>query len=819
MKAHLLLVVLLFTAFGSSAQTKHNRSFMGCHHVRQFEAFDGAKKLNRKQQKALQTSIQRSDTIDIQHYDIHLDVTDYTGQYINGFTTITYSALEPDRESIILDLFELQVDSVLDGSGEQLAYNYDEEFLQVYFPESPVVGEANEMTVYYQGNPHQDPFWGGFYFQSDYIYNLGIGLTTVPPNFGKVWYPCFDIFTERAAYTYHITSANGMRASCQGDLIDEIFHEGDTLTRVYDFTQEIPTYLSAIAVADYVSTDFVHEGVYGEVPVRLTSKPQHQNAMNNVFQEVGFAIDACEYWYGPSPFSRVGYVLTTDGALEIPTNIAYPQFMLNQSLVDNGGLISHELGHYWWGDVITMIEHNDMWLKEGPAEYSSFLFVEFKDGPETFVEFIKDNQLFVLEQCHVQDNGFHPMSPMPDEEIYGRTTYQKGASVMHNLRAYMGDDLFRQGMMAMQENMPWSNMDSGMFRDSLELYTGLDLHDFFDDQVFSPGFSVFVIDSTQTVNNGGSFDHTLYLQQKLRECPQFYDNVPLEVTAYDANWQKHNFMVNASGQSDVVNITTDFMPVMVALNTNGKLNQARLDTDHTFDGTTGLLNHPWVDFRIGCNEINEGDSALVRIEHVWAAPDNDDLADYVDEISSTHYWRVDGDLPEGIELDGRLMYSGSDPDSDLDYDLVGFNENNIMLVWRPGAGHPWIKYTHYELQAGNTSNGAGAFMIEPLYPGEYAFANGDPDVAVAELNSAKALDAWPIPANEQLTIQWEASDAASLELMDSKGRLVEQLPLDAVSGQHTLSLDALAAGQYTLVLRNSAGRAIAHQQVIRSAAP
>ena len=48
---------------------------------------------------------------------------------------------------------------------------------------------------------------------SDYIYTLGIGLTTIPPNFGKVWYPCFDNFVERATYTYHVTSAAG-KAYC-----------------------------------------------------------------------------------------------------------------------------------------------------------------------------------------------------------------------------------------------------------------------------------------------------------------------------------------------------------------------------------------------------------------------------------------------------------------------------------------------------------------------------------------------------------------------------------------------------------------------------
>jgi len=75
---------------------------------------------------------------------------------------------------------------------------------------------------------------GWVYFESNYIYNLGIGLSTVPPNFGKVWYPCFDIFLERATYTYHVTAANGMVPSCQGDMTEEILLDGDTIRRTFE---------------------------------------------------------------------------------------------------------------------------------------------------------------------------------------------------------------------------------------------------------------------------------------------------------------------------------------------------------------------------------------------------------------------------------------------------------------------------------------------------------------------------------------------------------------------------------------------------------
>lgn len=783
------------------------KDYDGCHFFRNMQKMPRAKKLTAEQQKQLQNSILRSDTIDITHYEIDIDVTAYSSQSISAATTITYQAIEPNVESILLDLFELEVDSVTQN-GAPLTYNYDGETLQVYFPDSPEVGVESDLTVYYHGQPHADPFWGGFYFASNYIYNLGIGLTTVPPNFGKVWYPCFDTFLERATYTYHVTSAGGRVAACQGDLFDEVNLGGDTLRRSFHLATPIPSYLSAIAVSNYESTDYIHEGAFGDVDVRLTAKPEHLNGMMDTFQELGLAIDALEYWWGPMIWNRVGYVYTTAGALEIPTNIAYPQFMINESLNSNGRLIAHELGHYWWGDVVTMIEHNDMWIKEGPAEYSAHLFFEWRDGREGFINTVKDNHLFVLEEAHVQDDDFHVMSPMPDEYIYGRTTYNKGASVMHNLRAYLGDELFRQGMQAIQTNMPFTNMDAAIFRDAMSEYTGYDLTDFWDDQIFSPGFSTFVIDSLQTTSAGNGYTTTLHLQQKLRACPQFYSNVPLEVTAMDANWEKHNFMVMADGQYSTVSIDTDFEPLFVSLNSNGLLNQARMDYEMVVNSTGSNQLRPFVDIRTGTAAINEGDSAFVRLEHQWAAPDDHDKADYIDELSPIHFWTVDGIWPEGLQLTARMSYRGIQT-YDLDYDLYNTEETNFMLVWRPDASQPWVIHPDYEWQSGNLFNGTGQVVINHFMKGQYAFANGDVAAAIAEQGEGvETLEAWPVPARNELNLAWSPKAGAfEVCVFDLTGRMQMRT---TVQGQEQVRLDlsGLSSAWYRAVMLDREGKVL-----------
>ena len=754
----------------------------------------------------IDASILRSDTIDILHYDIHLDVTDETNNFIEGWTTVRFTPLMEDVESITLDLFELNIDSIV-GENGPLEYSYDDECLIVQFDEIPELEDILEIDVYYNGNPHQDPGWGGFYFEQGYVYNLGIGLTSVPPNFGKVWYPCFDTFIERAEYGFHITSANGKRAHCQGTLMEEIELEGDTVYRHWELTQRIPTYITAIAVADYAVYEYDHEGLEADIPVTLTSKPFHQSAMQTAFSELGYAIDAFEYWFGPYPFDRVGYVLTTDGAMEHPTNIAYPQSMMDASLAANGGLMAHELGHCWWGDMVTLAEHNHMWMKEGPAEYSSHLFIEWKDGEEAFIEEVKNNQLFVLENAHYDDNGFHPMSPMPDSEIYGRHTYYKGASVMHNLRGYMGDELFRQAMTGIQETYPYTSWYPDDFKNALEEQSGdmVDLDPFFDDQIYQPGFSTFVADSTITTENGGTYTNVVYLQQKLREADNYYTDVPLNVSFVDESWERHNFQVTASGEYTEVTIETDFEPLFTITNGGYKLNQCRLDyTAHLYAENNFNQQLPFVDFRL-MKTTDASDSALVRVEHVWAAPD-DNPGEGVFDIGNRHYWRVDGVFPDEYLFEARITYDGVD-EYDLDYDLVNVTEEELVLIYRPDPSHTWEVYPDYTWYAGGMTSATGTIAIDILLPGEYALANGDRSVSVNETpepDEDNGFAVYPNPARIQMNMVGNLSRAQRVNVMvaDQTGRTVIEETHALPEGEYRLDIDVdpIPQGWYVISL-------------------
>ena len=143
-------------------------------------------------------SISRSDTFDIVHYALDLDLTNYGLQQMQARALIEVSVIESGAEEIWFDLLSLTVDSVnIDGASSGFVHENG----RLIVPSPNAVfqsGDAHEIEVFYGGHPEQDPSWGGVYFTAGYIYHMGIGLTSIPPNYGKVWHPCFDNFVERA---------------------------------------------------------------------------------------------------------------------------------------------------------------------------------------------------------------------------------------------------------------------------------------------------------------------------------------------------------------------------------------------------------------------------------------------------------------------------------------------------------------------------------------------------------------------------------------------------------------------------------------------
>ena len=80
------------------------------------------------------------------------------------------------------------------------------------------------------------------------------------------------------------------------------------------------------------------------------------------------------------------------------------------------------------------------------------------------------------------------MFPMALDLTYSSTVYEKGASVAHALRGYLGDDVFFPAITEFLAQNAYQSVSSYDFRDFLTNYTGIDMTGFFQDWVFTGGF-------------------------------------------------------------------------------------------------------------------------------------------------------------------------------------------------------------------------------------------------------------------------------------------------------------------------------------------
>ncbi len=748
----------------------------------------------------------RSDSIDIINYSIHLDFTNFIGKRIKGFCTVRFAPKINGVDYINLDIEQLVVDSV-QWNGNNLAFNRVGTLLNIPLPTALNTTDTTEVTVFYQGLPPTDASgFGGFHFENVYAYNLGVGFSADPHNYGRAWYPCFDNFVERATYDFHIISHGGRKGFCNGILTNEINLGGDTLMRSWEMNDPIPSYLACVAVSSYETVHMNHSGLNGNIPISLVALANDTTNLKNSFINLGEAIDAFEYWYGPHQWDKIGYVLTTVGAMEHPTCIAYPASIANGNLTYED-IMAHELGHHWWGNLATCQTAEDMWINEGMASFSEHLFLEWAYDRATYIEEVKNNHSNVMQYAHIEDEQYWAVSGIPHNLTYGTHVYDKGAVVGHSLRGYLGDTMFRTACQSIMNDFKFKDISSADMRDHITNVTGIDMNPFFDDWIFSPGFSHFAIDSFQTVFNGTDYEVTLFVRQRLKGATNFHTNVPFELSMVSADRTFHRTMIEASGELTTINVNCPFEPVMSFLNENNLINQARLDDlIEITDPLSKTLR--FGKMQIFVNEVP--DTTLFRAAHHWVAPDTIRNNPNNLRISNYHHWTIDGIIPEGFKATARFYFDGRTAigggNGYLDTDLVSVREDSIYLLYKANHAEDWAIYPHYTRNhLGSAFNRYGAMILDTIMLGHYAFANGGMLTGISEVTKEPEFQVFPNPTHDYLQVKATSytNEPLQIQLTDLSGKAVLKKMIPLNESQFQLDVSNFSNGIYFLSVWSS----------------
>lgn len=742
------------------------------------------------------------DNTDVLHYDINITDLDFPNDAIQAHTSMNVTVHEAASE-ISLHLLHLTVDSVLSGS-EHLNFTHNDTILDIELGENLNPGINMNITIYYHGNPVTDPSgWGGFYFQNNYAFNLGVGFEDIPHNYGRVWFPCVDNFTDRATYQFHITTETDKKAVCNG-LLDSIQTQvnGDdtTLIHHWNMTDAIPTYLASMAVGAYDVIEYDYQGIERDIPVQLYVYEGNTSYANGSFQNLDTILSHFENYFGPYPWQRVGYVAIpfNSGAMEHATNIAIGNAFINGS-TSYEGLIAHELSHSWFGDYITCRNAEEMWINEGWATYAETLHVEFMQDENSAKNYRRSSHKSVLLKAHIDDGDFYPLNDVPQDVTYGTTSYEKGADIVHSLRAYLGDDFF-PAVQYMLEQKALDDISSEEMRDILSDYTGTDMTEFFNSWVFDTGFPHYKIDSFNVINTGSNYDVEVFVHQQGYARENLYDDNRVDICFMDDDYTIVEKRMEFDGEYGSHTFTLNFNPELVMMDYYERWSDARISLAKTLN-STGYSYFDDAIFRTQVQSLE--DSAFLRVTHNWVGPDEMKEPQPGLVLADHRYWKIESNMPDGFSFDGIFNFSNSETGAlpNLDTHFITNSLDSLRIVYRADAHDDW-----QVLENQTISTIQKKIDVEDIQPGEYSLAIYDWEAWEANVPDSenKRFSVYPNPSHGTVNIQADYNFNGDVAIINSTGQILHRENMHP--GQNSLTWKSeQPTGLFFVVFSNDDG--------------
>lgn len=370
---------------------------------------------------------------DVSSYDITLNIDPVSG-VIEGSVVIEAEALQA-LESFSLDFAGLEIGTVTVG-GVEAEYRRDGQELIVSCPDPLTAGEGFSTEISYSGIPVALEDTGslsvGWQKVGDVIYTLD------EPQGAATWFPANDHPSDKATYTFRLTVPVPYVAVANGVLVDTEVQGADQIF-TWEMRQPLASYLAAVSVGGFV----VEESVAPNgVPIRDYFAVDLAEQGKVAFARTGEVLAYYAELFGPYPFEVYGVVVPaveTGAAMENQTLSLFGRDVLENRMSDatvGAVYLSHELAHQWFGNSVTITRWQDIWLNEGFATYASWLWLAHDRGPAVLTAMVEQSLGMLLSERH------DPPGDPGLAELFGVSTYRRGALTLHALRLTVGDDAF-----------------------------------------------------------------------------------------------------------------------------------------------------------------------------------------------------------------------------------------------------------------------------------------------------------------------------------------------------------------------------------------
>ena len=406
---------------------------------------------------------------DVTNYALRLRYEPATN-HLDGTATIRATATQ-NLSRFDLDLRGFEISRLL-VNGQAAAFTRDGQELVITPAAGLPAGQAFAVVVDYAGQPavitDPDESIEGWVPTDDGAFVVG------EPQGSPGWYPVNDNPQDKATYTFRVTVPQGLTVMANGVLVSQTSTGGKT-TFVWREGLPMAPYLATATLGRFDVTQYE---LSSGLPVYIAIDPTVSTA--SVLKKLPEIVEFYSSIYGPYPFDAVGAIV--DDAKEVGYSLETQTKPVFDRPPDEATL-AHELSHMWYGDSVTLGQWPDIWLHEGFATWSEWIWSEHQGRKSAHQWF---NTLY---NTPAQDTAFWtPPSgdPGSPEFLFNGTIYDRGAMTLQALREKVGDAAFFHILRDWAAEHRYGNVTSAQFIALAQRDSGMNLDHFFDVWLYQP---------------------------------------------------------------------------------------------------------------------------------------------------------------------------------------------------------------------------------------------------------------------------------------------------------------------------------------------
>jgi aminopeptidase N len=439
----------------------------------------------------------RPQTYDVQHYVIRASF-DRAARKVRGDTTVILKPLKAGFVTAELDAADMVFSSVtLQDSGKKLRYRTTPGKVIVTLDKPYSPADAIAIRFTYTATPKKGVYFVDERKENGQIVNPAQVWSQGEADEAHHWFPCFDFPSDKATTEQYLTVKKGETVVANGELIDRKANADGTETVHYKMPVPHSIYLLSFVVGTYAKV----EDTYNGIPLGYYVYPGKEDVARAAFGKTPEMMKVFEEVTGVKfPYNKYDQTIVAAfqfGGMENITATTMSDveiFAATQpdALSDVEDLVSHELAHSWFGDLVTCKNWAELWLNEGFATFMEAVYREKAHGRDNYLNKVRnDAELYMIgDTINPNRNGLYNLNAGNVAALFDRpeTTYNKGGAVLHTLREEIGDEAFWKAVNTYLNRHKLDSVESTDLRAAMEEASGKKLDWFFDQWVYHGGF-------------------------------------------------------------------------------------------------------------------------------------------------------------------------------------------------------------------------------------------------------------------------------------------------------------------------------------------